>query len=82
YIKHHLRVAGVQDTPIFSDSFISAVHDQNKGVARKINNIYRNALLLRASEFIRCAASAKSLTRATSNGSCSTWRASLLESCP
>jgi type II secretory pathway predicted ATPase ExeA len=51
YVKHHLRVAGFEDGPIFSDSFISAVHNHTKGVARKINNICRNALLLGATEF-------------------------------
>lgn len=49
YIKHHLRVASRQD-PIFSDGFISLVHDHSKGVARKINNICRSALTLSASE--------------------------------
>lgn len=50
YIKHHLRVAGFQE-PVFSDSFVSAVHDHTKGVPRKINNICRSALLLGATEF-------------------------------
>lgn len=49
YIKHHLRVAGFQGS-IFSDSFISGVYDHTKGVARRINNICRSALLLGASE--------------------------------
>jgi type II secretory pathway predicted ATPase ExeA len=49
YIKHHLRVAGFQG-PLFSDSFISGVYDHTKGVARRINNLCRNALLLGASE--------------------------------
>jgi len=49
YIKHHLRLASRQD-PIFSDGFISLVHDHSKGLARKINNICRTALLLGASE--------------------------------
>ncbi len=49
YIKHHLRVAGFQDQ-LFSDSFVSAVYDHSKGVARKINNLCRNALLLGATE--------------------------------
>jgi general secretion pathway protein A len=49
YVKHHLRVAGRQD-PLFSDSFLAAVHDHSKGVARKINNLCRTALLLGASE--------------------------------
>jgi general secretion pathway protein A len=49
YVKHHLRVAGRQD-PIFSDSFLAAVHDHTKGVARRINNLCRNALLLGVTE--------------------------------
>ena len=49
YIKHHLRVADCQ-SPLFSDSFMSAVHDHTKGIARKINNICRSALLLGATE--------------------------------
>jgi type II secretory pathway predicted ATPase ExeA len=57
YVKHHLRVAGRQaraeqgrSNPIFSDGFVSLVHDHTKGVARRINNLCRNALLLGASE--------------------------------
>ncbi len=50
YIKHQLRTAGFSGS-IFSDGFIAAVHDQTKGVARQINNICRNALLLGATEF-------------------------------
>jgi general secretion pathway protein A len=49
YVKHHLRVAGCQG-PIFSDSFLSGVYDHTKGVARKINNLCRGALLLGATE--------------------------------
>jgi type II secretory pathway predicted ATPase ExeA len=49
YVKHHLRIAGRQE-PIFSDGFVSLVHDHTKGVARRINNLCRNALLLGASE--------------------------------
>ncbi len=50
YIKHQLRTASFTGS-IFSDGFIAAVHDQTKGVARQINNICRNALLLGATEF-------------------------------
>jgi len=49
YIKHHLRIAGHQE-PLFSDSFVSGVYDHTQGVARKINNLCRNALLLGATE--------------------------------
>lgn len=49
YIKHHLRVAGFQGS-LFSDSFISGVYDHTKGVARRINNLCRSALLLGATE--------------------------------
>jgi type II secretory pathway predicted ATPase ExeA len=49
YVKHHLRIAGFQGQ-IFSDGFITRVHEHTKGVARKINNICRNALLLGATE--------------------------------
>jgi len=49
YVKHHLRVAGCQNQ-IFSDSFVSGVYDHTKGVARKINNVCRSALLLGATE--------------------------------
>jgi len=49
YIKHHLRIAGYQDQ-LFSDSFISGVYDHTKGVARKVNNVCRGALLLGATE--------------------------------
>lgn len=50
YIKHQLRTAGFAG-PLFSDGFVAAVHDHTKGVARKINNICRSALLLGATEF-------------------------------
>lgn len=49
YVKHHLRVAGFQGQ-LFSDGFISATYDHTKGVARKINNVCRGALLLGATE--------------------------------
>ena len=49
YIRHHLRVAGLQGQ-IFSESFLSGVYDHTKGVARKINNVCRNALLLGVTE--------------------------------
>ena len=49
YIKHHLRVSGRQD-PLFSDGFLALVHGHTKGIARKINNLCRTALLLGATE--------------------------------
>ena len=49
YIKHHLRIAEYQGQ-LFSDSFLSGVYDHTKGVARKINNLCRSALLLGATE--------------------------------
>jgi general secretion pathway protein A len=49
YVKHQLRIAGSQN-PIFSDSFLSGVYDHTKGVARRINNLCRNALLLGVTE--------------------------------
>ena len=49
YVKHHLRVAGHQGQ-IFSDGFLAGVYDHTKGVARKINNLCRSALLLGATE--------------------------------
>ena len=49
YVKHHLRVAGRQE-PVFSDGFLASLHDHTKGVARRINNLCRNALLLGATE--------------------------------
>jgi type II secretory pathway predicted ATPase ExeA len=49
YIKHHLRIAGYQGQ-LFSDGFLGGVHDHTKGIARKINNICRNALLLGVTE--------------------------------
>lgn len=49
YVKHQLRIAGSQN-PIFSDSFLTGVYDHTKGVARRINNLCRNALLLGVTE--------------------------------
>jgi general secretion pathway protein A len=49
YVKHHLRVASSL-AQIFSDSFLAGVYDHTKGVARKINNLCRGALLLGATE--------------------------------
>jgi general secretion pathway protein A len=49
YVKHHLRAAGYQGQ-LFSDGFITGVHEHTKGVARQINNLCRNALLLGVTE--------------------------------
>jgi type II secretory pathway predicted ATPase ExeA len=49
YVKHHLHVAGHQGQ-IFSGGFLAGVYDHSKGVARKINNLCRSALLLGATE--------------------------------
>lgn len=49
FVKHHLHIAGRQE-PVFSDGFLALVHDHTKGVARKVNNLCRNALLLGATE--------------------------------
>ena len=49
YVKHHLLIAACQ-TPIFSDGFLAGVYNHTKGVARKINNLCRGALLLGATE--------------------------------
>ncbi|MBC8445628.1 MAG: hypothetical protein H8D74_00365 [Chloroflexi bacterium] len=49
YIKHHLRIAGIQGQ-LLSDSFLAGSYDHTKGVARKINNIGRSALLLGVTE--------------------------------
>jgi general secretion pathway protein A len=49
YVKHHLRVAGCHGA-VFSDGFLARVHDHTKGVARKINNLCRTALLLGTTE--------------------------------
>jgi general secretion pathway protein A len=49
YVKHQLQIAGCR-SPIFSDSFLVSVYDHTKGVARKINNLCRGALLLGATE--------------------------------
>jgi len=49
YVKHQLHSAGYT-SPLFSDAFVAALHDQAKGVPRLINNICRAALLLGATE--------------------------------
>jgi len=49
YVKHHLRIAGAEGT-IFSDGFIAGTHEFTKGLARKINNLCLNALLIGCTE--------------------------------
>ncbi|MBC8265309.1 MAG: hypothetical protein H8E47_14450 [Anaerolineales bacterium] len=45
YVKHHLRVAGVNSCP-FSDSFIATAHQFSHGVARQLNRVCLNGLLI------------------------------------
>jgi general secretion pathway protein A len=45
YIKHHMRVVGVDRCP-FSDTFISVTHQFSHGVARQINRVCLNGLLI------------------------------------
>jgi type II secretory pathway predicted ATPase ExeA len=45
YIKHHMRVVGVERCP-FSDTFISAAHQFSHGVARQLNRVCLNGLLI------------------------------------
>jgi type II secretory pathway predicted ATPase ExeA len=45
YIKHHLRVAGAERFP-FADSFVSTAHQFSHGVARQLNRVCLNGLLL------------------------------------
>jgi type II secretory pathway predicted ATPase ExeA len=45
YIKHHLRVVGIERCP-FSDSFIAAAHQFSHGVARQLNRVCLNGLLI------------------------------------
>lgn len=45
YIKHHLRAVGIERCP-FSDTFISAAHQFSHGIARQLNRVCLNGLLL------------------------------------
>jgi general secretion pathway protein A len=45
YIKHHLRAAGSERCP-FSDTFIATTHQFSHGVARQINRVCLNGLLI------------------------------------
>jgi type II secretory pathway predicted ATPase ExeA len=45
YIKHHLRVVGIERCP-FSDSFIAAAHQFSHGIARQLNRVCLNGLLI------------------------------------
>jgi general secretion pathway protein A len=45
YIKHHVRAAGAERCP-FSDTFIAAAHQFSHGVARQLNRVCLNGLLI------------------------------------
>jgi len=45
YVKHHLRVAGAERSP-FSDGFITTAHQFSHGVARQLNRVCLNGLLI------------------------------------
>ena len=45
YVKHHLRVAGANSCP-FSDSFIATAHQFSHGIARQLNRVCLNGLLI------------------------------------
>jgi general secretion pathway protein A len=45
YIKHHMRTAGAERCP-FSDTFIAAAHQFSHGVARQLNRVCLNGLLI------------------------------------
>jgi type II secretory pathway predicted ATPase ExeA len=49
YIKHHLRVTGAESCP-FSDGFIAVAHQFSHGVARQLNRVCLNGLLLAYTE--------------------------------
>jgi general secretion pathway protein A len=44
YVKHHLRVAGVQ-REVFTDGALHIIHEYSGGIARKINNLCTSCLL-------------------------------------
>jgi len=45
YIKHHIRVAGANSSP-FSDGFIATAHQFSHGIARQLNRVCLNGLLI------------------------------------
>jgi len=45
YVKHHLRVVGIERSP-FSDNFIAAAHQFSHGIARQLNRVCLNGLLI------------------------------------
>lgn len=49
YVKHHLRVVGVDRCP-FSDSFIAASHQFSHGIPRQLNRVCLNGLLIGLTE--------------------------------
>ncbi len=49
YVKHHLRVVGMERCP-FSDSFIAAAHQFSHGIPRQLNRVCLNGLLIGLAE--------------------------------
>jgi type II secretory pathway predicted ATPase ExeA len=47
YIRHHLAIAG-RGTPLLADDAITLIHQVSRGYPHTINNICRQALLVRA----------------------------------
>ncbi|MBU0496117.1 MAG: AAA family ATPase [Chloroflexi bacterium] len=45
YVKHHLRVVGAERCP-FSDGFVAAAHQFSHGIARQLNRVCLNGLLI------------------------------------
>jgi type II secretory pathway predicted ATPase ExeA len=45
YVKHHLRVVGLDRNP-FADSFIATAHQFSHGIARQLNRVCLNGLLI------------------------------------
>ena len=49
YIEHHLKIAGLQNSP-FDEQAFTAIHQGSGGLFRKANNLARGALLAAAGE--------------------------------
>jgi general secretion pathway protein A len=45
YIKHHMRAVGAERCP-FSDTFTNAAHQFSHGIARQLNRVCLNGLLI------------------------------------